>query len=589
MKCANCGAELPEGSKFCGSCGTAAPVEPVTEPVVEQPVAVDTTVETPESPAAAEAPKKEKGPSKIKLAMAALGAKLKPLAEKAQPLVDKCKPFVQKNKLYLAGAACVLILLLTVLIIVGACNNGNGFTPVEHTISAFVSDGEVMIQYDNKKVIKTGIEAEGIINDQGIGDFFGISLDTLAPQSSIDGSIHAFLTNEGKLVAVKGKKATVVAEDVVQFILSVNGKGVTYVTHSDGEYTLKLQKIGSKKATTVLEDYYFGGEFALSPDGKSVSYFKYNEEGEASLMYFNGSKHTKVTSNNVDLVGMSNKGKQIYVTAYDQEKGETYLYSYNTKGDKKKLGGCGSDEFYFNEDHKQILFFDDDKTYISIKGKEGVKIASGEATIITPNSSVILELGDIMTVPTDNLYNKAYDVYRERQHNAWFIKKNVDRSSKLASNVGYDVTMDESGKYLYFIDKDSELKMLKISHGDRAADKAKLIAEDVDDYVVTSDRKRVYFTAEDSLYSCNGKTGKGKKTISNEEVSGKLVLNQKDICYYIIDGDAYACSNGRRGKLVVADANNLGVTANGIVFVYTDDATFATKTAKKPAKIFSED
>ena len=36
MKCANCGAELPEGSKFCGSCGTAAPVEPVTEPVVEE-------------------------------------------------------------------------------------------------------------------------------------------------------------------------------------------------------------------------------------------------------------------------------------------------------------------------------------------------------------------------------------------------------------------------------------------------------------------------------------------------------------------------------------------------------------------------
>ena len=586
MKCVNCGAELPEGSKFCGSCGTAAPVEPVIEPVVEQPVAVDTTVETPESPAAVEAPKKEKGPSKIKLAMAALGAKLKPLTEKAQPLVDKCKPFVQKNKLYLAGAACVLILLVTVLIIVGACNNGNGFTPVDHYITAFVANDEIMIQYDNKKSIKTGIEATAILDDYGIGNWIGISLDLVTPKSSIDGNVFAFLTTEGKLVVVTGKKATVMAEDVCAFVLSESGKGIVYATMSDDECTLKWQKVGSKKAVTVLGNFDVSTSFALSPDGKTVTYFKYNDEGEASLMYFNGSKHTKITSNAVNLVGMANKGKYIYVTAYDSEKNENYLYSYNTKGNKQKLGVCGDNEFYFNEDHTQILFYSDGKSYISSKGKEAVRISSGEAAIITPDSTRCYELGDVTTVPTANLYNKAYTVYKDRQYNAWYIRKNVDRSSKLASNAS-SLTMDESGKYLYYTDKDNDLKMLKISHGDRASDKAKLIAEDVDNFVVTSDRKRVYFIAEDSLFSCNGKTGKGKKTIANDGLGYTLVLNQKDICYYMVEGDVYACSNGRKGKLVVADADDLYATENGIVYVETDDAIFATKTAKKPAKIYT--
>ncbi|MBO6010371.1 MAG: zinc ribbon domain-containing protein [Oscillospiraceae bacterium] len=40
MICTNCGAEIPEGAKFCISCGTAAPAAPpVEQPVYEAPQA----------------------------------------------------------------------------------------------------------------------------------------------------------------------------------------------------------------------------------------------------------------------------------------------------------------------------------------------------------------------------------------------------------------------------------------------------------------------------------------------------------------------------------------------------------------------
>jgi hypothetical protein len=169
--------------------------------------------------------------------------------------VEKCKPFVQKNKLWFAGGACLAILLITVLVIVSACNNGNGYTPYEHAISAVLSeDGEILIRYDNKKLIKTGIESESISNRQ----------------LSIDGNVFAFLTSENELVVVKGKKASIVAEGVKSYVLSVTGNGIGYVTKDEeGEATLKLHKVGSKKTVTVMEDFD-NSNYDLSPDGKSI-------------------------------------------------------------------------------------------------------------------------------------------------------------------------------------------------------------------------------------------------------------------------------------------------------------------------------
>jgi len=574
MKCSNCGADLAEGTRFCGACGTAV----ASEAVVEEPVAAEApaeTVDTPETEKPAET-KKEKGPNKVALALTAFGAKIKTAA---QPVVDKCKPFVEKNKLWIAGGACLAILLITVLIVIGACNSGNGFIPVEHAIDATVSeDGEVLVRFDNKKVIKTGIEAKSIKDRQ----------------KSMDGNVLTFRTNDNQLVVVKGKKATVVAENVVEYILSVDGTGIGFVTEEDGENALKLMKVGKKKAKTVMEQE--PTSFDLSPDGKSMVYTKLDKEnGKVDLMYFSGSKSKKITSSDVDLVGLSNKGKQIYVVGKNDD-GDKILYAYNTRGNKKKVGNCSDSSFIFNDDHTQILFYDGKldlsdgielKTYVSVKGKEAKRISSNPAYPLIPNSSTSYKNDYASTYPSDDLFNKVYACQKDGQINLWLLKKNENRSKRLASNVT-DATLDESGKFVYYSTKGNNLKMLKISHGERAADKAKIIAEDVRNYVVTSDRSKVYFVSDDALYSVNGKTGKGKKTIAAENVGYTLALNQKDICYYYVDEDVYACSNGRRGKVVVQEAEDLEATANGIVYIATEDAIYATKTAKKPAKIYTE-
>ncbi len=550
MFCPKCGTENAEGALFCTACGNAMTTAPVEEsaPVVEE------TVETVSAPETQEAPKKD-------------------LLAPIKPLLEKITPFVQKNKLFVFGGLGIIACVLCIILLCAIFGGGNGYDAYKHSIEVNIVEDEIVIIYDAKKAKYTGVEAKGIDDTQ----------------ASIDGSILVLLTDEGELYFVKGTKITKIDEEVENFVLSVDGTGVGYVTETDDGESLNLYNIKNRKSKTVTNDLS-GYNYTLSPNGDSICYYQEKEDDEEpSLMYFKGSKSTKVTSNEVELIGLSNNGKYIYVMGEDDE-GDEFLYRYNTKGDKDKIGACNAPAFYFNEDHTQIAYFNSDngyKTYLSTNGKEGKKIASSIASPLLPRSVGTFSQGYTATFATDNLYNKVYTCQSENGVNVWYIRKNADKSVKLVNNVSR-VTISEDAKMVYYID-DGELKVLTVSKGDNASDKAKVLAEDIDSYVVTSDCKKLYYTADDALYCVNAKNGKSKKTVANDEVESGLYINAKDVVYYIMDGDAYATKNGSKGKKVVTDADGLHQTANGIVYVSADDDIYATSGAKKPSKIFEEE
>lgn len=540
MFCPNCGTENAEGAAFCASCGSAMNAAPAQQ---------DAPVATP----AHEPAENPKNP-------------MKDLLAPVKPLLQKIEPIVQKHKLYIVGALGILGLIVCISILVSMFST-NGFIALEHTIQVDVQDGEVYVICDAKKAKATGLEAEGI-EDQ---------------QRSLDGTYLALLTTDGELAVVKGTKLTKVASEVTNFKLSEDGTGIAYIAEEDGEDELLLYNVKSKKAKSVTDDIY-RSNYSIAPNGDSVAYFERGEDDdEAKLMYFKGSKSTKITSGDVTLLGLSNSGKYIYCIARNDE-GEDILYTYNKKGDREKLGNIGSSSYvFFNDDHTQILFNYEGKSYISRKGKEAVKISSSSATMLTPNSAgYFYNGGYFVTAPTDDLFNKVYIC----DGNLWYIRKNTDKSVKLANDAS-SVTLSEDAKYVYYINK-GELKVLKVKHGDNASDKAKVLCdESVSSYVVTSDRKKVYYVNDGTLYAVNGKTGKGKKTVANDEVSSTLAINGKDVVYYVMEGDVYASKNGGKGKKVVSDAESLWDTGNGIVYIETEDTVYATKGARKPSKIFS--
>lgn len=560
MFCKNCGISLPDDSKFCSSCGAAVEMEEpaaveTAEVATEAPV--DTTAEVTVEPVASAETKKEC------------------ICKKLSPILEKVKPLVEKYKLFLVGGAALLLMVLAICVIVGVCNSGNGFIAYENAILANVQDDELVVLWNNK-VIETGIEAS--------------SLDMQA--YNLDGTVYAALTEEGTLVVVNNKKVHVVSEDVVDFVLSAQGNGLAYVTEDEDEYSLNLYNVKRKKSTVVDDSYSIlvnslkGIE--LSPDGKMLAYYEFDEdEYESTLMLFTGKKSIKITSSDVELVGLSNKGKQIYVIS-ENDDGAKVLYTYNKNGDRTKVSTCSGSSFYFNEDHTQILFYNDGKSYISTKGKEANKVSSGAIRLILSGDSSTFSAEHNSTYPVEDLYNHVYRVSNDNGYNLWLIKKNSNNSKKLVSNAS-NATLDAKCEYVYYINQDDDLCVLKISHGDKASDKAKTIAEDVKKFVVTSNRKKVYFISDGGLYSCNAKNGNGKKTIVSEDVSNSLSINAKDVVYYSLDGDLYACSNGRKGVKVLSDCEGLLNFPNGVVYAADEDYIYVTTGAKKLKKLFELD
>lgn len=556
MNCTKCGAENAPESKFCVVCGSPlaeAAADPI--PVVEEPAAAVAT----EAPAEAQEGKVD------------VNAIKNQLVDTVKPVFAKIKPYLT-NKKVLIGIAAVVVLLVVIAVISAVSSGNNGFVQLEQSVLPMSNGGEINLIVD-KKVLSDTVEAEGT-SDGG---------------TSIDGKVTAFTTSDNELYVLNGKKLKKVAEDVADFEMSVTGAGIAYVTRDEDDtaYTLTLYTVKNGKSTTI-SDEMSSLNYVLSPDGKSVCYYEENDEDEDVLMFSKGKDSVKITSNETELFGLSNGGKYIYAAceseASEDEESKSYLYSYNTKGEREKLGEISSSYVRFNEDHTQVMFFNEGKTYISTKAKEAVKASSNQLSlVIAPNATSFAD-SSATTYPVSNLYNHVYTCSDGETTSAWLIKKNSDKNVKLVSKVS-SPKLDASAEYLYYIYDGEELRVIKISDGEKATERYVTLADDVSSYVVTSDRDLVYYTSDSGVYSVNGKKGGKSKTVCNDGVESGLTLNAKDVVYYIMDGDLYACSNGKKGSKVISDVSYAFATSNGVVYCGNEDTLYATTGSKKPSKI----
>lgn len=551
MICPYCGAENKEETTFCASCGfdmtaaSATPAEPAPRTAERR------------------APVRRTAP-----------------ASRRRRRKQVRTPFY-RNRSFVIGAVGVLALVLSILLLTCIFSGGNGYRAYKDHILIDIVDGEVYILKDARKAKATGLEAKSIAQHQ----------------TSLDGSVVALLTDQAQLAVIRGRKLTVVAENVSSFVLSVDGTGLGYVTQNstDDCCTLTLYNVKTKKAATVT-DQHTQITFDLSPDGDSVAYYgKLTGRDTASLVFFNGKENSPVTDLDVTLMGLSNDGKYIYAIARD-ENGDRALYCYNSKGERTLLGPCNIKVAYFNEEHTQILYFqflqsdgaDAYQTSISVNGKGGNPVVSGDsiASPLTAQGCVNFTNGTCITVPADDLYGKVYLCQTDGSTEAWMVSEDISKNVLLASGIS-SATLSSDGKYVYYKDGNA-LKVLKISHGSSASEKATLLAENVIRYAVTSDCKTVYYQTGSDLYSADGKTGKNTACIASENVQPGIYINAKGTAYYMIGTDVYACSNGSKGKKILSQAGSLSGSVNGVVYIYrSDDSLYATDGAKQPKLILS--
>ena len=241
MFCPNCRKELPEGTKFCGGCGTpiavsqapAAPAQPVPTSDFAEPVSPMSY----EAPVAAPVKPAEKG------------ADVKAILNNIKnTVVDTVKKIPSK---YLKiGAAAVAVVLLIVLV---SSLFGGEKAP---NFALYMKDEEVYFTNLNGKAGK-------LVTDEEMENY----------RITMDGKKLFYIDGEGDLYYSKTsnfKKPVELDSKVSQFWVSENGKTVVYKTSSGALYTHNL-----KKEEKIAK---YAGDVAVSPDGKII-YFM-NDDGD---------------------------------------------------------------------------------------------------------------------------------------------------------------------------------------------------------------------------------------------------------------------------------------------------------------------
>lgn len=481
----------------------------------------------------------------------------------SQRLWSKLAPYFRRKRIIL-GCSLILALLIASAIISISCGTGNTFLPYEQNIEVLEKHGQLYVAIDDVR-LEAVIQAE----------------DCQAYSSSIDGKIVAFLTSGKELYLVKDRQVKKIADDVLHFEISSTGMGVAFAQKYMQQYALTFYD-PKEDTRREITDLLSKLDFSLSPDGQSLAYYTLKDDQEVLMCYCKGEEY-EICRDKSDLVGLSNEGKHIYAVC-SKITGTSALYAYNRRGKATELGTVTSISFKFSADHQQIMFYNSGKTLVSTNGQPAVKVSSYPLYLVTAPNSHSASDGNSITLPINSLFDHVYTCSDGEGTGAWMIRKNPDENQKLASMVS-GCTLDESGKYLYFIYHQAQLCVVNISSGNNHI---KTLADDVELYTVSSDRSKVYYTSNGTLLCTNGKKNASPKVISDNVTDYSLFMGDSNTAYFMCGSELYRSKGGKKAKLTLQNIQRIYSSSNNVVYIIGHNDVYAAYQKAKPVNILEQ-
>ena len=473
-------------------------------------------------------------------------------------------PYLKYKRIYLGFLLVLLLLVITSIL-------SFTHTKPEHILS-YLQNVEVLSFRENLYVT---------VNDT--------LLDTVIPSAkcqklstSLDGRIAVFLTDNKELYIVEEQEIKKIADDVLHFEISPSGQGVAFAQKYADQNALTLFNLKEetrREITTLLSSL----DFSLSPDGQTLAYYTEKDKNVVLMCYQKGHS-SEICTDESDLVGLSNDGKYIFAVCPASD-GSSCLYSFNSKGHASELGPVTSISFKFNQDHRQIMFYNNGKTLISVNGEPSVMASSYPLYLVTAGNSQSTSDGNSITLPVTTLFNHIYTCSDGEATSAWLIRRDADKSEKIATRVS-GCSLDASAKYLYFIQDHSKLCMMNVENG---ISKIHILAENADNYAVTGNRKRVYYVNEGSIFCTSGRKSTDSKLIFPDFTGYNLVVGPSNTLYFQNDTDVYAYKNGKHANHIIENASSLYNSSNNIVYIISENGVYIANSKKQPIKILGTD
>lgn len=506
MFCPNCGTQCPDGERFCPSCGTALEEN---QPVLE----LDIT------------PNQER--------TAAEGGR------RRERRSGKKAPQLSPRIIGIAAVAlaAVVVIVLAVSLLGGAGGGGYGDYTSKPILSLFDSSDSERIYYCGGKEIGAA-ETEYTLWNQ-------------------DGSVGVFVNNDGELCVITAKGIDVVADDVGQYQLSANGAALLYITE---DYDVCWYDV-KKKSSTTLETGEDGAQLGQpAPDG-SAAVFTLYDGGDYEGFTCGSNKKPVSMGEGLVPFAISNKGSYVYYLKVKSGSSSGTLYvSKGSKGEGEKLAS----DYYmnsvlFNKDATQMMFNNDGKTYLTVKGGEKNKVFSSAVySMFAPDYTVGSSAGGV--VPVSDLRGQTYYT----SGGVYFLDSKGE-SKKITSDFD-GFALSESGSNLIYLKKGDLVKVTNLAKGteEDLTDEGDILS-----FQAAGDLSVVYYLNRDGeLYY---QKGSGKPVEVGDDVDSFLMVPNSKTCAGISDGQLFVTTGGKSTGTPhdLDDVTNFGVQ-RGVLLVCQD-------------------
>lgn len=561
MICSKCGQEFADDVKFCTNCGTelTESVESETEETItieETETVTVTEADVPEEPEQAEQPVDSAETEAKPVSDSVEKTESKPKKEKRiKPvkglLGKKDKPAKASGGVKIGAGLAALVLLL--------------FIP------AAVSLGEEEYRtLTEKSVLSAYKEEESYFVLLANGDKVPLEdSEVRFSQQSADRTAFCYQNENDELIVVKdGKSKRTGIEDARGVKVSVTGDTLLYYTDCENTNyynalfgydssievgTLHLYFIKKGKDVKVAEEVVLNSA-VLSPNGKTVAYVTDYEASDDFRGYYSvkGKKPVEVGKEK-RVFAIADKGAYVYYTDDDR------IYVQKKKKEPEKLASdIYSANVLLNAECTEMLFVNEGKTYITIKGGEKQKISgkSIDSLIVNQkmamgNDAVSSDRGTILVTYTGVETMKEKVLYSSSYNDIFYLKENLE-AERLASDAGQYALADD-GEHLVYIDDMEIVKVDEFEAGGRKAD----LTNDAEarSLYTAGDLKYIYYLNRDKELYCI--KGKKAKWIA-DDVTDVAISADGKYCYYVKDGETLCYSaKGKKGKELFSneDAN----------------------------------
>jgi len=423
------------------------------------------------------------------------------------------------------------------------------------------------------------------------GDKVEIQAELSDYQVSLDGAKAAFLTRPqgekgsagqgGKLYYISGNNQPVeVSDDVFAYTLADSGNGMIYWTDFDSIDSVAVLNLFDGKTSTVIRNNAHLSLYidyaVISPNGKNVFYLTdvktdfLGDDPFKSTAYIStdGSAGEEYTLKDIEPVAIADDTKYLYYIRHSEEESTFVVQAGLNSSNETNLIKLGSHSqgitICFNKDYSQIVFLDEDDTFISIKAAERVAFSKGSPIggFVTPEKAQ--EGGKrAMVYGFDDFRGKVFGT----QEGLFLLNKDLDKQRITKSTQ--NVKMSSNGKRIYYIEDDN----LKTTSAVKADGNNPTLAMGVSNYTMGKGGNYYYVDYNKELFRKNKKDSaesEGRK-IAELVSANHIKVSGTGAMFFLDENKDLYYSGGNVVEKINSDVTRFDVGNNNVFYYIEKD------------------